>query len=111
MELDAGDVSLDLCAALEALEPFGAGWPRPVFATRGLSVVGEPRVLKERHLKFNVRAADGRVHEAIWWGRAERDTATPRPGARIELAYAVEANCWNGNTRLQLVVEDLKESE
>jgi single-stranded-DNA-specific exonuclease len=108
LELPADALGLDLCAELEALEPFGAGWPKPVFVTRNLRVVGEPRVLKERHLKFGVLAS-GRVHDCIWWGGAERDAATPRPGARIELAYSVEANCWNGNTRLQLVVEDLKE--
>lgn len=108
MELPPDALSLDLCAELEALEPFGAGWPRPVFVTRGLRVVGEPRVVKERHLKFNVNTAGGRVHDCIWWGGAERITATPRPGQSIELAYAVEANCWNGHTRLQLVVEDLK---
>ncbi|MBV9926720.1 MAG: single-stranded-DNA-specific exonuclease RecJ [Acidobacteria bacterium] len=110
LELPAEALSLDLCAELEALEPFGAGWPKPVFVTRNLRVVGEPRVLKERHLKFGVTAG-GRVQDCIWWGGAERATATPRPGARIELAYSVEANCWNGNTRLQLVVEDLKGSE
>lgn len=110
LELSADALSLTLCSELEALEPFGAGWPRPVFVTKNLRVVGEPRVLKERHLKFGV-AAGGRVHDCIWWGGAEHAAATPRPGARIELAYSVEANYWNGNTRLQLVVEDLKESE
>lgn len=108
LELPADALSLDLCTQLEALEPFGAGWPKPLFVTRNLRVVGEPRVLKGRHLKFGV-AAGGRVHDCVWWGGAESDTATPRPGASIELAYSVEANCWNGNTRLQLVVEDLKE--
>ncbi|HEX8353637.1 MAG TPA: single-stranded-DNA-specific exonuclease RecJ [Pyrinomonadaceae bacterium] len=108
LELPADALGLDLCGELEALEPFGAGWPKPVFVTRNLRVVGEPRVLKERHLKFGVLAG-GRVHDCIWWGGAEREAATPRPGAGIELAYSVEANCWNGNTRLQLVVEDLKE--
>ena len=110
LELPAQALSLSLCAELEALEPFGAGWSRPVFVTRNLRVVGEPRVLKERHLKFGVEAG-GRVQDCIWWGGAERVTATPRPGSRIELAYSVEANSWNGNTRLQLVVEDLKEGE
>jgi single-stranded-DNA-specific exonuclease len=110
LELPAQALSLSLCAELEALEPFGAGWLRPVFVTRNLRVVGEPRVLKERHLKFGVEAG-GRVQDCIWWGGAERVTATPRPGSRIELAYSVEANSWNGNTRLQLVVEDLKEGE
>ncbi len=64
LELPAESLSLDLCAELEALEPFGAGWPKPVFVTRNLRVVGEPRVLKERHLKFGVaaRRARPRLH-------------------------------------------------
>ena len=109
LELASEELGLELCAELESLEPFGAGWPPPLFVTRDLRVVGEPRVLKEKHLKFGVAGADGRVHEAVWWGGVERaSSATLRHGARIELAYTVEANCWRGNTRLQLVVEDLK---
>ncbi|HST53575.1 MAG TPA: single-stranded-DNA-specific exonuclease RecJ [Pyrinomonadaceae bacterium] len=111
LELEADALSLELCEALAVLEPFGAGWPRPVFVTRGLKAVSEPRVVKERHLKFNAVARDGRVHECIWWGGAEKCSATPRPGQSIELAYSVEANCWQGRTRLQLVVEDLKASD
>jgi single-stranded-DNA-specific exonuclease len=108
VELPPEALDLELCNELEVLEPHGAGWPRPVFVTRGLRVVGEPRVMKEKHLKFNVNTSEGRVHECIWWRAAERKATTPRPGERIELAYAMEANCWNGRTRLQLVVEDLK---
>jgi single-stranded-DNA-specific exonuclease len=110
-ELPPGALDLELCNELETLEPHGAGWPRPVFVTRGLRVVGEPRVMKEKHLKFNVNTSEGRVYECIWWRAAERVAATPRPGERIELAYTMEANCWNGRTRLQLVVEDMRESE
>jgi len=109
LELAPEEISLGLCEELRALEPFGAGWPCPVFATRGLVVDGPARVMKERHLKFPVRGTDGRAHEAVWWGGAEGRAATPRAGSRIELAYTVEANHWNGSTRLQLVVEDLKE--
>ena len=108
LELPARELSLGLCEELCALEPFGAGWPCPVFVTRGLAVEGEARVMKERHLKFNVRGDDGRTHEAVWWGGAENQTATPRDRQRIELAYTVEANHWKGTTRLQLVVEDVK---
>jgi len=35
---------------------------------------------------------------------------TLKPKTRIELAYTPDANTWNGNTRLQLVVEDLRSS-
>ena len=108
MELSSDALSLELFGDLCALEPFGAGWPRPVFSTRDLRVVGEARVIKERHLKFGVAGPDGRVHDAIWWGGVEKAPATPRPGESIELAYAVESNTWNGTTRLQLEVQDIK---
>ncbi len=107
-ELPAEDLTLNLYHDISALEPYGAGWPRPVFVTRNLRVVGEPRVIKERHLKWRVAGCDGRTHDAIWWGGAEAAAATPRPGARIELAYAVEQNTWRDETRLQLIVEDMK---
>ncbi|MCA1594342.1 MAG: DHH family phosphoesterase, partial [Acidobacteria bacterium] len=111
VELPLEALSLELFDELCALEPFGAGWPRPVFVTRNLHIVGEPRVIKERHLKLRVSGADGRVHEAIWWGGTEECAATPRPGERIELAYTIETNTWQGSTKLQLVVEDMKGSE
>ncbi len=108
MELPADALSLELCQELSALEPFGAGWPRPLFATKNLRVVGEPRVLKNRHLKFSVAGPDGRAHEAIRWNAVDDETATPRAGQRIELAYNVEANTWQDTTRLQLIVEDMR---
>jgi single-stranded-DNA-specific exonuclease len=110
MELPATSLSLELFGELCALEPFGAGWPCPVFVTRGLRVVGEARVIKEHHLKFGVAGRDGRIHDAIWWGGVEKVSATPRAGQSIELAYTVESNTWNGATRLQLEVKDLRQS-
>lgn len=109
-ELASDALTVELCEDLCALEPFGAGWPRPVFLTRGLQVVGDVRVLKERHLKIVVKGTDGRTHDALWWGGTEACTATPHPGQRIELAHALETNTWRGEKRLQLIIEDLKTS-
>src|ERR1041384_84822 len=107
-ELPAAALTLELAHELERLEPFGAQWPAPLFVTRNLHVVQEPRVLKERHLKIHVLGDDGRAHEALWWGGAETATATPRPGERIELAYELEVNTWRGEQRLQLIVRDIR---
>ncbi|MDQ1557294.1 MAG: single-stranded-DNA-specific exonuclease [Pyrinomonadaceae bacterium] len=107
-ELDAAALTPALACELEQLEPFGAQWPRPVFLSREVRVVKEARVLKERHLKFEVAAGeDARPVEVLWWGGAEEAAATPRTGDRIELAYAVETNHWRGEKRLQLIVEDM----
>jgi single-stranded-DNA-specific exonuclease len=102
-------ITLRLAEDLRALEPFGANWRRPVFTTGDLIVAAPPRVLKERHLKFYLQDEYRRFNfEAVWWGGAEADGRTPSVGERIELAYALELNTWRDETRLQLVVEDLR---
>ena len=112
MGLPAAAATLGLAEELRQLEPFGAANPRPVFATRGLRVLSEPRVMKEKHLKFRVAGADSRPLEAVWWnGVEELAGRTLGPGTRIELAYTVEPNTWQGETRLQLVVKDVKMSD
>ncbi len=109
-ELPVEALTLRLAEELRRLEPFGAGNPQPVFLTRGLKVTAEPRVLKERHLKLRVAGADGRSLDAVWWGGAEALTSgqTIGAGARIEMAYTLELNTWQGETRLQLCVQDLR---
>ncbi|PYS48661.1 MAG: single-stranded-DNA-specific exonuclease RecJ [Acidobacteria bacterium] len=109
MELPAEQVTLSLTEELRALEPFGAGNPRPLFMTRGLRVLSEPRVMKEKHLKFRVAGEQNRPLEAVWWsGVEELAGRTLKPGERIELAYTVEPNTWQGETRLQLCVKDIR---
>lgn len=109
--LDAQDISLQLARDLRVLEPFGMTWSKPVFATSDLRVNGEPRVMKERHLKLRLTDREGKSFEAVWWGALDTGAAaTPADGDRIELAYSLEQNFWQGRERLQLVVKDLKKS-
>ena len=107
--LPAEALTLALAEELRALEPYGAGNPRPLFMTRELRLLSEPRVMKEKHLKLRLAGRDGRPLEAVWWsGVEELDGQTLTPGTRIELAYTVEPNTWQGVTRLQLCVKDIK---
>ncbi len=102
-------LDLKLVESLKLLEPYGAGNPKPIFATGGLILRDEPYVMKEKHLKFKLADDSGRQFEAVWWDGVEKSKGqTLKPRTRIEIAYAPEANSWQGNTRLQLVVEDLR---
>jgi single-stranded-DNA-specific exonuclease len=102
-------LNLDLVTELKRLEPFGMGNPKPKFVTKDLVLTHEPFVMKEKHLKLKLADADGKPFEAVWWDGVDKSNGrTLRAKTRIELAYTPEANNWNGNTRLQLVVEDLK---
>ncbi|MCY7374454.1 MAG: single-stranded-DNA-specific exonuclease RecJ [Pyrinomonadaceae bacterium] len=102
-------LNLDLVQELKRFEPFGMGNPKPRFLTKDLTLISEPFVMKEKHLKLKLADADGKSFEAVWWDGADKSRGqTLKLKTRIELAYTPEANTWNGNTRLQLVVEDLR---
>ena len=107
-ELEAKELGFQLSQDLRALEPFGAGNPRPVFVTRNLRVLSEPQIIKEQHLKLRVAGANNRPMEAIWWRGVEDVDRRPRVNEQIDLAYEFEANRWLGDIRLQLNVRDMK---
>src|SRR5258707_4736927 len=107
-EVHQRELSFQLSQELGALEPFGAGNPRPVFATRDFRVMGEPQIIKDQHLKLRVAGEDNRPLEAIWWRGVEETEQTPRANQRIDLAYELEVNRWNGEIKLQLNVKDMK---
>ena len=102
-------MDLKLLEELSMFEPFGAGNTKPIFLTRDLKLLEEPYVMKDKHLRLKLGASGGKTFEAVWWDGVERSSGrTLKPKCSIELAYVPEANSWQGNTRLQLVVQDLK---
>ena len=108
LELPPENVSFALARELEALEPFGAGNPRPVFMTKNLRCLSEPAVIKDRHLKMRLAGPQNRPLEAVWWNCIEPPGQTPELKGSIELAYTLETNAWNGDYRMQLNVLDLR---
>jgi len=107
-EVPSEDLRLDLVEDIKQLEPFGQGNPKPVFITRKLKIERDPWIMKELHLKLKLTDDSGRKFEAVWWGGVEKSSGqTLAQGKSIELVYTPEANTWQGNTRLQLVVKDL----
>ena len=107
-EVPASALGFQLSQDLRELEPFGAGNPRPVFSTRGFKILSEPQIIKEQHLKLRVAGDDHRPFEAIWWRGLEETKQPPQINQRVDLAYELEANRWNGDIRLQLNVKDMK---
>jgi single-stranded-DNA-specific exonuclease len=108
LELLPESVNFALARELEALEPFGAGNPRPVFVTRNLRSLSEPAVIKDRHLKLRLAGPQNRPLEAVWWNCIEPGGQTPDLKGSIELAYTLETNVWNDDYRMQLNVLDLR---
>jgi single-stranded-DNA-specific exonuclease len=106
-ELSDADIALPLAEALRAGGPWGAAFPEPLFDGE-FEVRGAARVLAGRHLKFQVAAREGRGgFEAIAFNSI--DPADPRqlPQGRVRLVYRLGTNDYQGERRLQLVVEHL----
>jgi single-stranded-DNA-specific exonuclease len=104
-ELPTREITFGLIGELSALEPYGAGNPRPVFLARNLCILSEPRLIGQRHLKVNVAGPNGRRLEAIWWSGWER-MAEVKNG--VDLAYTIETSNWTGETFLQLSIQDVR---
>ncbi len=75
---------------------WGQGFAPPVFCDE-FRVVTQ-KVLKEKHLKLLLEK-NGQRYDAIWFGHAD---ALPE---RTKIAYRLDANEYNGVTRVQLMVE------
>ena len=75
---------------------WGQGFAPPVFCDE-FRVVSQ-RVLKERHLKLLLER-NGQRYDAVWFGHAD---ALPE---RAMVAFRLDANEFNGRTRVQLLVE------
>jgi single-stranded-DNA-specific exonuclease len=100
----------EVVSALASLAPFGAGNPRPVFAARRVEIVDGPRQLKERHLKMALKQ-DGRIFRAVVWRAAERHDYLTENRAAIDVAFSLDQNQYNGETFVELTLEDLKKPE
>jgi single-stranded-DNA-specific exonuclease len=96
-----------VASGIASLAPFGAGNPRPVFATHGVEVIDGPRKLKDRHLKMALKQ-DGRIFRAIAWRAAERHDYIAEHKAALDIAFSLDQNQYNGETFVELTVSDLK---
>jgi single-stranded-DNA-specific exonuclease len=97
-ELLAEDMTMELAQSLRAGGPWGQGFPEPLFDGQ-FEVLGS-RVVGEKHL----RLTQGRSIEAIAFNRA---ALQPPAGSRVEAAFRLDINSYQGNQTLQLVIEYL----
>lgn len=93
---------------LERMTPFGEGNAEPVWGCHAVQVLGPPRVVGEKHLKFKV-GQGARQCEAIGFNMAGRLATFPE-GA-LDLAFTVRMNTYLGRTAAQMQVLDFRAAE
>jgi single-stranded-DNA-specific exonuclease len=103
--LDQADNELE--TLLRHLEPCGVGNPSPLLMARAVTVAAPPRVVGKDGLKL-LLSANGRELTALGWGMAPR-VRELEAGATIDVAYRLECDEWNGETRLQARLADFRQ--
>jgi single-stranded-DNA-specific exonuclease len=93
--LDAEYFNAETVQRLDA-QVWGQGFEAPVFCDE-VQVV-QQRLVGEKHLKLRVRHA-GALRDAIWFGHAEP------VASNVRLAYRLSLDEYQGQQRLQMVVE------
>ncbi len=106
MELPARYITLDLARELEKADPFGERNQEPLFVTRDFEIKTVKVVGKDNNtLKVWLKGKDDREYECISFRNGEW-AQDLHPGMRIDLLYHVTVNEFNGETTVQLRVED-----
>jgi single-stranded-DNA-specific exonuclease len=103
-ELAVGEIALATAEALRAGGPWGQAFPEPSFD--GLFSVRSARVIGERHVKMWVEVPrSGRSFDAIAFNHLEDGAPFVPPAGPMQLVYRLEVNEYQGERRLQLLVD------
>ncbi|MDD5342395.1 MAG: single-stranded-DNA-specific exonuclease RecJ [Patescibacteria group bacterium] len=109
-ELTFGQIDWTLTEALETFAPFGEGNPIPRFVTRSAEVIDWEQVgADQKHLRLVVRDKSQVARRLIGFGFGEWGDKLTRQD-KVDVAYEIGFNEWNGTRELQLKMIDIKPS-
>ncbi len=104
LELMPDDIHVDLVEQLSQLEPFGMCNPSPIFAIKNLKIK-EKRLMGENknHLRLTCNAGTSEFN-CIRWKQGDISLVN---GDTLDIAFHPQINEYNGNTSIQLIIEDI----
>ncbi|MDE2262255.1 MAG: single-stranded-DNA-specific exonuclease RecJ [Gammaproteobacteria bacterium] len=103
-ELTVEEIALDTAHALRAGGPWGQAFPEPCFD--GVFSIRSARVVGDRHLKMWLELPrTGRSFDAIAFNHIEEESTFTLPEGSLRLVYRLDVNEYQGERRLQLLVD------
>ena len=93
---------------MNQLSPFGQGNQEPILAVKQIILDSPPRkISKGEHFQFFLHNGNEYVRGIAW----RMGNYIPPVSQSIDLAFRLRYNHWNGQSSLQIVLEDWKLSE
>jgi single-stranded-DNA-specific exonuclease len=106
LEIPFDQVDEELETLMRYMEPCGIGNPSPLLVSRGVTVAAPPRIVGKDGLKL-LLSGNGRELTALGWGMGPR-ARDVHVGATIDVAFRLERDEWNGESRLQARLTDFR---
>jgi single-stranded-DNA-specific exonuclease len=111
LEIELAEANAELHRLMRHCGPFGLGNPQPVFVVRGATVAGYPKeVGGGHHLKLTLSQGNARL-AAIGFRMAERLRSIDIVREPFDVAFHLHEDSWNGGSRLQARLIDLRPAE
>ncbi len=108
-EINFNDITKGFYKIISQMEPFGPQNLRPQFVARNVMDTGYSKIVKEDHIKFNVKQ-NGTTLSGIGFGLAGKfhllESKEP-----IDIVFTINENEWNDTVTLQLMVIDIAASK
>ncbi|MCD8147409.1 MAG: single-stranded-DNA-specific exonuclease RecJ [Clostridiales bacterium] len=105
---NARELTIPQVEALQSLEPYGIGNPRPTFLLEGAWVLNCSCVGGGRHTRFQLEH-QGVVLDAIFFSCSLQETGL-QPGSQVDVAFYPQINAYRGSRTVQLLITDLRRS-
>ncbi|MCS5643652.1 MAG: single-stranded-DNA-specific exonuclease RecJ, partial [Dehalococcoidia bacterium] len=106
-EVKLEDLTISTWNFVSSMEPFGEGNRQPVLVTYGAVPLDVRTVgVSGKHLKISFEA-NGRRIDSIGFGLGDR----PLGSGSVDIAFQLRSEIWQGKTRHQLGLKDIRPSE
>ena len=102
----ANELTLDLAQELDRLAPFGLGNPEPTLLVASVEPAAAATVGEGKHLRFRIKQHERDGGSAIAFGLGG-ELERLLDATRLDVAFRLKENRWNGTVAPQLVVRRL----
>ncbi len=109
LELDPAEVTVDLAETLDQLEPFGKDNKRPKFLLRDVTLQGVRFMgADETHARFTAVSQAGARADCVLFRKAQEWRSLLCSEEPVDLIGSIDVQQWQGRTRVQLMIEEMK---
>ncbi len=105
-ELDFDDISDRLIDEIESLTPFGNGNPEPLFIAKNVDVFSS-KIVGKNHRSMLLKQSAGKIPKIFNAIHFNALTDAPLKDNFDRIAFRLRWNRWNGQKKVQIVVEEI----